>query len=176
MMLPPKPTFLMLWIARAHAVFVLGLAFTNLVLYSREPDRVVVSGNLGGFGTTGTQVVMHYHSGPTTSLYFTVVLLACLVCGLFALTQRSARLAVSASAMVLIAMSVFGLTHMLCLLIWAKTVAVAFWHVKFPLLLISTFFSVTFQALNIWLALRPPISSRDDDRGGSTFLVHAPII
>jgi hypothetical protein len=174
-MLPPKPTLLMLWIARAYAVFALGLDFTKLVLYSHEADRVVISGNPGSFGTTGTQVVTYFHSGPTASLYFTVILLACLVGGLFALNRGLARLAVGTAALVSIAMSVFGLTHLVYLLVLANSVSIAFWHVKFPTILICTVFNVALQAQNVWLAYRPPVSSRDDGHDGTTFLVHAPI-
>ena len=164
----------MLWIARAYAVFALGLDFTKLVLFSRESDRVVISGSPGTLGTTGSQIVTYFHSGPTVSLYLTVILLACLFCGLFALNRGLARLAVGAVALVMIAMSAFGLAHLFYLLILANSVAVAFWHVKFPAILICTACNVALQAQNIWLALRPPVSNPEDGHDGSTFLIHAP--
>jgi hypothetical protein len=180
MKLPLKPTLLMLWIARAFAVFALGLGLTKLVIYSGEPDRVVISESsvqlTAHIATTGSQTITYFHNGPTIGLYAHVVLFACLACGLFALNRRLARLAVVAVSCTLLAMSVFGLSDLIYQLVISNYVATAFWHFKFPAILINSACSTAFMALNIWLAARPPIANKPHDGDGPAFLGQTQLI
>jgi hypothetical protein len=158
----PRPSLTMLWIARLYAMWVIGFDFVRLISYSNEPDTVTVinpTTNSGAFPVTGATTVIVHH-GPTASLFVTVFISACLIIGLLMLNRKLGRMIVGASAVSLLSLTLYGLFHLLYLVATANSISTGFLHSKLPLILVSCFWNVVWQFVNIWLALRPPQNSK----------------
>jgi len=156
-----RPSLALLWIARFYAVWVLGFGLVRFISYSTEPDRVVIHQNAPtgvSFGTGNSSLIV-YHHGPTASLFFHVLLFACLTFGLFMLHQQLGRLMVGVAAVGVLSMTFYGVFRLVYLLAIASSIAVGFVHGKLPIILASSACSVVIQFFNIWLALRPPQDS-----------------
>jgi hypothetical protein len=152
----------MLWIARLYAMWTCGFDFVRLISYSNEPDTVTIiksATNSGAIPVTGTSTVIVYH-GPTASLFVTVCLSAFLIIGLLMLNRKLGRMIVGAAAVSLLSLTLYGLFHLLYLVATANSISTGFLHSIFPLILVSCFWNVVWQFVNIWLALRPPQNSK----------------
>jgi hypothetical protein len=151
----PRPSLTLLWIARLYAMWTLILSLVRLIFYSSVPNTIISDHNVNSKVTT---VVVY--SGPTTSFLLEVVLLVCLTFGLLMLHRTLGRMMVGIAAVGLLTMSGYGILHLVYTMAMSNSVSAGFLHSKFPLILVSCFWNVVWQFVNIWLALRPPQNSK----------------
>jgi hypothetical protein len=163
----PKPSGTTLWIARLSALLFLGSNLARFVSYSSERDSVIVTYLPHQTGMTGGTIVSVHH-GPTDSLFIHVLLFACLSFGLLMLNRKPARIMVMLAAACSIAVSFYGVFHLLYLITISRGPALALLHhVLFFEILVGCLGNLALQFAYFWLAFRPPASA---EKGGGTDL------
>lgn len=151
----PRPSLLVLWLARLYATCVLIFDLMRLVFYSTEPHRVIITQGAPQDAHTGSSSILVY-SGPTASFLIQILLVAGLIFGLLMVHRKLGRTMVGIAALGLLSMAVYGAIRFFYLLAISNSIAVGFLHIKLPFFLVSVGCNILFQLANIWLALRPP--------------------
>jgi hypothetical protein len=168
----PKPSLLMLWLARLYAVFALSLSLFRFVSFSREPDTVAINYSPAPAEMTGnmTTVVAHH---ATSNLFVGTLLWACLAFGLSTLNRKSGQRIVLAAAIASIGLNFYGVSHLLYMMALSNTLALH--HAPLGEVFAGSACSLVIQLGNIWLALRPPISNERDENNLPPFSSAQPI-
>ncbi len=156
----PMPSLTMLWVARLYAVWIFGFDFVRWISYSNERDTVTIvmpaTNYMSRIPETSVVNTVTVHHGPAASLFVTMFLSAFLVIGLLTLNRKFGRTIVGVAAVGFLSMTVYGVLHLVYDLATATSISSGFLHSIFPLILVSCFWNVVWQFVNIWLALRPP--------------------
>jgi len=142
----------MLWIARAYALFYFGFHLSRWIKYATEPAPTLALGS-----------TLAYH-GPTIILGVSVLLSGILTAGLFLLGRRLGWLLVIPPALGIMAMSLYELYLILRVLLLIMGSS----HIKPSLqwmlerVTVECLAIVIIQLVNIYLALRVPVAGNKD--------------
>ena len=160
----PKPSLLMLWIARLYAMFGLSLSLFHLISYSRVQDTAVITYSPRASGMTGSSSIIVTHHAPAATLYIGTLLMASLALGLFMLNRKSGQMIVLAAALGSLGLNFYGVSHLLYLIMRSHHPFSAYMHHSwFWEVFVSSACIVVIQLGNMWLALRPPALDKNGE-------------
>ena len=139
----------MLWIARAYALFYFGFHLALWIKYATEPSPTI------GVGSTVT-----YH-GPTIILGVSVLLSGILTVGLFLLGRRLGWLFAIPPSLGIMTMSLYGTLRLLLLVAGASYIKPSY-HWTLERMVVGCTALVIIQLVNVYLALRMPVARNKD--------------